>query len=535
MPMADDDLLHDFLDEMSALRAFVASRPGAVSVELGDPDVIRLVEALAFFTVSTRRAAAKNLDTAWRRLLAQDFGYLLSPLPASGLVRAIGASALFPAARTLPRGAPVQLATRSSRGMFSTTRALPDLRNVVAGVSPVGRSKLQIAFAPVVPRRDAPGTISLFVSPRDSYPVSLDLLEQIRINARDVRAVYAGPAGASVELPCRLDIGGFGADESVHPLARLRSFFHDPRQDLFLHLTPSPPPGVWSSLTVVIDFVPSFDVTRVGADALRSHVVPLVNQRRAFARPIQFAAMRSAEPVLPLEAVPGTAVLSILGVYQTRGNDLVPIRAGALGLGARSTGAGGGWEPERGDDGRTYVTLRHPESFAAPGTLAVEALWYQPGWADDVSGRALEASLSDRHLDGITWEVVGGLVKDDASAQRRPTAELFDLLGLRVRPVLGLDELLILLDWLVPPASAYRGQIARIVGLDSKVAMDLGPRGTGIVRHYTLTFTPGRREEASLGAVFLAKIRELLAAWSVDAWVTFTAVAEGVPMALPAA
>jgi type VI secretion system protein ImpG len=530
----DDDLLHDFLDELAAMRAFMARRRQTASVDGTDPDVLRLVEALAFFTVHTRRTAARNLETAWRRLLAQDFGYLLAPLPASGLVRATGASALFPAARTLPRGAAIQLKARSSKGMFSTTRELGDLRNVLSSVTELGRSRLELAFEPGQPRRDAPGTISLFVSPREDYAVSLALLEQIRRGVRGVRASYTTAAGvAPIETPCALETGAFAADETLHPLARLRSFFHDPRHELFLHLTPAPPPGVWTRLTIVLDFDPMFDLSQVAA-ALSSHVLPIVNKRRAFARPIRFTAVRTAEPVVPLEAEPGTDVLAILGAYQTRGHDLVPLRSGALGLGARTTGVGGGWEPERGDDGRTFVTLRDPEGFTLPGTVNVEALWHQPGWVDEAWGQPIDACLPDRHVEGIGWQLVGALYRDDSSAPRRTTSEVFELLGLRSRPALGLDDLLLLLDWIVPASSVYRDQIPRIRGLDSEIAMDLGPRGNGIARRYTLTFAPAGRDDA-LGAVFLGKVRDLLVAWSTDAGVTFAALSGGVPMALPAA
>lgn len=533
----DDDLLRDFFDELAALRAFLARRPRSPKLDTADPDVLRLIESLAFFTVHTRRTAATNLDAAWRRLLSQDFGYLLAPLPASGLVRAVGASPRFPAARTLPPGAAVQLRTRPSKAAFSTTRELGDLRNVLGDATPLGPGRVAIAFEPGAPRRGAPGVISLFVNPSDDYEPSLDLLEQIRLSVRSVRAIYTTPSGAPVEVGCRLVTGAFAVDESIHPLARLRAFFHDPRQELFLHLVPDAPPGPWTRLTAVAELSPKFDVSRLSGGVLQSHVVPIANQRRAFARPIRFTATRSADPVIPLELDPGSDVLSVLGVYLTRGDDLVPLRCGALGLGARATGAGGGWEPERGSDGRTYLTLRDPESFAAPQTIAVEALWHQPGWASEIQDRGLpiEAGLPDRHLDGVTWQLVGRLVPDDDSALHRRTAVLFDLLGIRSRPALGLDELVILLDWLVPASSVYRSQIERIRSLDSAIAMDLGPRGSGIRRRYTLGFAPGGRDDEALGTVFLGKIRDLLIAWSPDAWVTFDATSGGAPVALPAA
>ena len=74
----------DFLSELDALerfrRAFLERHP-RLPLDREDPDVRRLIESMAFFSVQTRQATLRNLRSTWRRLFAGFFDFLLEPVP----------------------------------------------------------------------------------------------------------------------------------------------------------------------------------------------------------------------------------------------------------------------------------------------------------------------------------------------------------------------------------------------------------------------------------------------------------------------
>ena len=63
-------------------------RPG-VPLDQEDPDVRRLIEAMAIFTARTRLAGTRHINARHRQILLQYFPFLLTPLPAMALAQAV--------------------------------------------------------------------------------------------------------------------------------------------------------------------------------------------------------------------------------------------------------------------------------------------------------------------------------------------------------------------------------------------------------------------------------------------------------------
>ena len=76
----DNTQYRAFLEELQDLADFRLTysldNPNA-GLEGDDPDVKRIIEALAFFGARTQVAALRSLDTSSRRLYQQFFSYLL--------------------------------------------------------------------------------------------------------------------------------------------------------------------------------------------------------------------------------------------------------------------------------------------------------------------------------------------------------------------------------------------------------------------------------------------------------------------------
>ncbi|HEY5956181.1 MAG TPA: hypothetical protein VIV60_06500, partial [Polyangiaceae bacterium] len=74
-----------FLRELEALDAFALERETEEALTLGatDPDVRRLLEALAFFSARTKAAAVDCMTQAVRRVAGGALDELLEPVPAA--------------------------------------------------------------------------------------------------------------------------------------------------------------------------------------------------------------------------------------------------------------------------------------------------------------------------------------------------------------------------------------------------------------------------------------------------------------------
>ena len=113
--MAQDILEKAFLAELEALEKFRISYTGIypnTPLTREDPDIRRLIEALAMFTARTRVAAERNIDQSMLRIFRQHFSYLLDPMPAMVMLSATP-TARYVDATELPEGTEAYLIERA--------------------------------------------------------------------------------------------------------------------------------------------------------------------------------------------------------------------------------------------------------------------------------------------------------------------------------------------------------------------------------------------------------------------------------------
>ena len=126
MSRADiDQLLVSELRVLEELRRSYVARHPAAGLEREDPDVQRIIEALALFSVRSRLSQQRNLQSTWRRLFASYFDFLLAPLPSCAVLQAVVTPRLVETV-TIERGTLLRLTTTS--GKTATFTTLADLR-----------------------------------------------------------------------------------------------------------------------------------------------------------------------------------------------------------------------------------------------------------------------------------------------------------------------------------------------------------------------------------------------------------------------
>ncbi len=335
-----------FLEELEALDRFSSARAGDGGAPLGpeDPDVRRLVEAMAFFSARTRAAAVDATHAAVVRMAGGTLDDLLAPLPAAAMVQAVpnghfigptalerGTSLRFqftdPAFNGAPQLPSIGLGTPTAPGQrvgfFSTLqpamiRAIAVDRALITGARRA--LQLEIRLSAGVPQRGPVG-LDFYVRRQGDYRASLALQVALETHASRVVALFDG---GTDEVPCTVSFGPRAPTSPVDdgdgrsPLSRMRSFFQFPEQDLYVCVDVPAASLPWQRLTLRFTLDAGWPEDQgVSNDSFQLHVVPAVNGWFDFAAPILYDGTRA---VVPLQNGAVTREVAepfgVRGVYQ---------------------------------------------------------------------------------------------------------------------------------------------------------------------------------------------------------------------------
>jgi type VI secretion system protein ImpG len=517
----------DLLTELQALddqRSRYQLDHPAAQLGIEDPDVRRMIEALAYSAVRTRQATMRNLYSTWKRLLSSYFHFILQPLPAMTMTQALVTPQMTDTV-TLPRGTMLQLTTQD--GAIGSFQTLSELRVVPINLA---RTELQmskqgyrliLSFLSLYARADDLGVIPIHLNYLDNYLAALRLHHTLQKHLRSCCVFYDGNFSPDTPgIPCEVTFGVYYdkpyEDNPVNPLEEVRSFFHFPTQDLMIHVKVPPATQTWSKFYLCFDL--DMDYPRelpLYREVFRPFSVAVANRRRAFARPIECDGTQDAYPIRFLMNDPSYAMERTLGVYRAAPRGLEPIGQAALGTFRQSYEI-----EERSELARVpgySLIIRRPEAFAEPQQLLVEALWYQPYFATNTSG-PIRVSLVDRVAVGLDWRHLGTLSSALECPLRQEPDRLLYLLSLKMKPTLNKEELL---DLLAMFGSIDMGPYAKISQRVGRMSLSTVPDGELLgagVRHvYRIELTPHDKEEVPLLTRFVEQLGKVLDAWDYEA------------------
>ncbi|WP_225411749.1 type VI secretion system baseplate subunit TssF [Stigmatella hybrida] len=529
MSDSSDRIYQDYLSELDALerfrQRFLESHP-SVPLDREDPHVRRLIESMAFFAVQTRLATQHNLRSTWLRLFSSFFDFLLKPLPAVAMVQALPTEKMTETL-VLQRGTELRLApAHGAAGSFRLRRNLRVLPIAMRGMQVLrlddGRYRLLVHFESAFPRRDPVGLFSLYVRHLDEYRPSLAVFHALRKHLQQLSVVYDAPADASSQgMPCEYTFGDAppemeDAGDFEHPLQRVRGFFQMPEQGLFLHVAVPSSRKEWTRFSLCLDLDKAWSVGRsTHPDFFQPFVVPVENLKAEPAQPISADGTRSEYTIRGMTAGRELELHAVTGVYALGRSGRTPMRPAFL------PGEGPSYELEESLDEemrpRHGLLVRLPEAFVEPQKLLVEALWYQPRFVSEASGR-VTVSTPGRHVEGLKWHLVGRLEPHRDSALRNDVTGLTRLLSWKVKSTLERNELAALLSYLGTPAEEpFRRVIPWIRELKATVAPDGALRGSGLLHVYELLLEPFDASAEPLVACFLEQVQHLLEAWNGEA------------------
>jgi type VI secretion system protein ImpG len=435
-PALSPALFDDFQRELEALDSFREQYrhlyPFA-GLDRDDPDVLRLLEALAFFTARTRREADRAIAGYERRALEELFPYLVSPMPSMALVAVDGAERM-PEARTLPAG--TELAVTPGGGppvVYRTLRPLV-LRPIDIDrerVELVSRGddgwELAIPIRCAAPRVEPIGELELHLDPHGDLLAALRLHHALAHHVEEVW--YELPGTRQTPRRCRrVDFAPAAAAEvGEAPLEPFRRLLHFPLAALVMRVSIDETPPTWDRLVLRLRIGPGWPPElSVPPGVLLLHATEVVNLRRGLADPAPLDGTRARFQVAHPEPELGFAPRELVAVTRSTRAGLEPLLPHGLAV------DGGAWyaaEAGGGADRELWLDVHCPDAFDAAAQLVVDAEWYQPDAARRLVG-PLAVAPTARHLDGARWRLVTPLAGAAASPLAGDRGRLRRLLAL---------------------------------------------------------------------------------------------------------
>jgi len=528
----DEDLYKEFLEEMSELENFRIAHASAfphAPLDRDDPDVKRLMEAMAFLSARTRMAAVTNVLAVQRRVFQQFFPFLLSPIPAMNILEA-RTSGQFTEPAFFPGGS--EMAVHLPEEGTAIFRTLHDLR-----ILPIKTTAAKMMLLPgqgfrfllrlkaSFPRNDEIGTLSFHINHLNDYRASLKILYFLKKHLRSASVVFGEEANeSSTGIPCKVSFGpirhpiGEGA-ETIHPLLAERWFFHFPQQDLYINIDVPQPPRNWHDFTICLDLDGGWPRNIVlNEDIFHLFTVPVVNLKRASGEPIVCDGTQERYAIRHPQSNHRYQLHSVLGVYEIKDRrNMVPLRPGVI------SGGNGSYEIDRKMAQEKlfrdiWLIPHFPEAFTSPKTLVVDGLWFQPSYSD-IMAQSRGIHPYDRTLTGVAWEWLGSMRPHAANPLLKQPDWFTHMFTLANKSMLNVDDIGSLLRAL---GTVRTGEFDSVFSMISGGRVESVPRhnsgNEGLIRHiYHLRFKDFDPTLHPLVDTFVGHVERVLDTWVSEA------------------
>lgn len=518
----DKRLYKTFLEEMDALdnfrMAYASLRPG-VSLDQEDPDVRRLIEAMAIFTARTRLAGTREINARHRQILLQYFPFLLTPLPAMAMAQAVPTGQLAEAV-FFPKGSEFVIAPESGgSAFFRTLRDLRILPVLITNLKLLQRDngvRIALRIRAAFKREDTIGGLNFFINHLNNYDASQLVLFQLKHHLQQVSVVFDKKVDETTRgLPCSVSFGmpqEAGMD-AMHPLEKERRFFHFPWQELFLNVQVPQPPGSWQKFTLCFDVDDQWPRNlMLDHEVFQPFAVPLENLRKAPAQPLSYDGTRESSAIVNPDIEYGFKLQSIQGVYEVTSEGMTPVKPGII------SGTAPSYETEEVTDnqGRKHhrLNLHFPQAFETPKTIVAEAHWHQP-WFSETIAQRLSVLPFSRSVVSLKWELPIEITPHAEPYFQDSIEGFLHFITLTNQATLGHEDLLDVirpLGILRHPSYQQIGELLSAVRIEKTAQQRHG--ATGLLLHrYVLQFDEHDATLDPLMEPFLEHLETILDTW----------------------
>ncbi|MDB4991437.1 MAG: hypothetical protein JWN04_6615 [Myxococcaceae bacterium] len=562
MTGVDERLAYQFQAELAALDQFRVGYAGGrpnLPLRGDDPDVQRMIEALAFFSARTRLASERAVDESLLRIFRQHFPYLLSPIPALTMLSMIPHRSLTEPVH-IAAGTAVEIRSQQTpeqKFSFKTLEPLTLLpvwidsvvlrkqgtasapRGMQHGASALRAGaaspalptrRLELSFTSAFPRSAQFDSLALQVDYLGDVGASMLVYSELRRHVQSANIVWVTVdtqfgAELSQPLPCSLRFRSptnlttpVGALE--HPVQRIRAALHHPQQALTLHITDLAPPANWRSFMVAIELGSDWpDALPLPREVFKLHCVPIVNVERTLSEVIVHDGTRDRHRLsYPAQGTERFVPVTVHGAFRVQKSGLVPLVPSVLAPLADSYEA---HAEGTGSDRRAYVTLHMEHAFEQAPSVVVDASWHQPEVA-----LTPVAELKARFA---TKSVPADLRLEHALAPALETAlgsdraTLLELLAVKGHRLLELAALRVLLRTMSLTETALFSNVSEAL-CDVRVReKPSGKRQRSLKYLYELEFGPVTASDFPKVELLCEQLFDLLRVWSGSEIIEMTA------------
>lgn len=506
-------------DEELAFLATIQSRFSHIHqqgpVEFDDPDVKRLIEAMAAFMAKGRIAGRTQIDQLHQRVFQQLLPYIASPIASMGLVQAN--SQQITEATLLPKSTAFTITSDDDeKADYTSMHAMP-LRPVaitdlaLSGDNlAIGQSDRQLNII-LEAANGMPGDLQhlpLYLNLNNNYAVTRQFINLFTSKLVSVCAVFDnGPeevSGSFAFGACQPEEQqnlplGFAIDQQLsdaHPVEKFRRFFQLPQQENYLNLYFADSPQYWKKCELKLRLQsPWPNHIKLSASFFKLGIICVENVIKEFAETFIFDATRSSHKMCPPSTNPELKMLKCLGVYQGAVKENQLLTPGILKSG------NGAYELHLQGSALPLIDIQLAEAFLNPVKISAEVLWHQPDFSAHL-WKKLSVRTSRLAIPKLLFNLSLPPVPHLAMSDNEPHS-LLELSLLKNKDVLSLEEILFILDSL---GSVFNREFKAIKPLLTELRV-LSPN------HYGFVVNSTTNSPMVLLECFMAKLAQLLTLW----------------------
>lgn len=415
----------------------------------------------------------------------------------------------------------------ADKGMQATFRTLHDLR-----VLPITLKKTELAlrgnagfrlllyFQSSYPRNDAIDTLPVYLNYLNNYHSSLKFCYTLQKHLKKSSVFFTDKIEDNAEgVPCPIRFGSpVSLEDTVnsdlsHPLEQIRAYFHFPQQDLYMNFKVPAPPRNWTNVTICLDLDAKWPKNlSINRDIFQLFTVPVTNLKHNMAQPVLCDGTQDQYAIRYPEPKKKFVLHSVLGTFLIEPDGLIPLRPGII------TGGNGSYEIEHNQAGIANLLLHLPQAFVTPKKIAIDALWLQPEFSEQVDQQH-KVMLASKNIEGVTWAMLGEIKVHQENPLNEDAEGLLQFLSLQRKPTFTLEEIGFLLKGL---GNIAKSPFQAIPQLLDKLEIALVPQSRkigGVKTIYHLSLKEFDDSYRPLVELFLKKLLFLLQTCSADATV----------------
>ena len=510
---------HNTFDEELTFLASIQSRFSHIHqqgpVEFDDPDVKRLIEAMAAFMAKGRIAGRSQIDQLHQRVFQQLLPYIASPIASMGLVQA-NSQQITEATLLAKNTAFTVTSDDDDKADYISMHAMP-LRPVaitdlaLSGDNlTIGQSAKQLNIV-LEAANGMPGDLQhlpLYLNINNNYAVTRQFINLLSSKLVSVSAVFDnGPqevSGSFVFGACQpqeqQDLPlGFAIDQQLsgaHPVEKFRRFFQLPQQENYLNVYFADSPQYWKKCELKLGLQSPWPRhIKLSSSFFKLGIICVENVIKEFAETFIFDATRSSQTLRPPSTNPELKMLKCLGVYQGAVKERQLLSPGILKSG------NGAYELHLQGAALPLIDIQLAEAFLNPVKITAEVLWHQPDFSAHL-WKKLSVRTSRLAIPKLLFNLSIPPLPHVGMSDNEPHS-LLELSLLKNKDILSLEEILFILDSL---GSVFNREFKPIKPLLTELHV-LTPNHYGFVVNSTTPLTMALLE------CFMAKLAHLLTLW----------------------